>query len=203
MSNSLTEQLAAAAAALVVDEGMEYGAAKRKVARQQHGSRTELPSNEQLEDAVREHIALFCSGTQALELRALREVAQQWMQRLQEFRPHLSGAAWRGTATRLSAVHIDLYCDDTKAAEIALINTGVPFDAGAEPGPGREPLTVLTLASRSPALRDPVTVHLLLRDADDLRGALKPDVRGRPWRGSEAALNKLLLEPERQTGGAA
>lgn len=203
MSNSLTEQLAAAAAALVVDEGMEYGAAKRKVARQQHGGRTELPSNEQLEDAVREHIALFCSGTQALELRALREVAQQWMQRLQEFRPHLSGAAWRGTATRLSAVHIDLYCDDTKAAEIALINTGVPFDSGAEPGTGREPLTVLTLASRSPALRDPVTVHLLLHDADDLRGALKADARGRPWRGSEAALNKLLLEPERQTGGAA
>ena len=203
MSNSLTEQLAAAAAALVVDEGMEYGAAKRKVARQQHGGRTELPSNEQLEDAVREHIALFCSGTQALELRALREVARQWMQRLQEFRPHLSGAAWRGTATRLSAVHIDLYCDDTKAAEIALINTGVPFDSGAEPGTGREPLTVLTLASRSPALRDPVTVHLLLNDADDLRGALKADARGRPWRGSETALNKLLLEPERQTGGAA
>ena len=203
MSNSLTEQLAAAAAALVVDEGMEYGAAKRKVARQQHGGRSELPSNEQLEDAVREHIALFCSGTQALELKALREVALQWMQRLQEFRPHLSGAAWRGTATRLSAVHIDLYCDDTKAAEIALINTGVPFDSGAEPGTGREPLTVLTLASRSPALRDPVTVHLLLHDADDLRGALKADARGRPWRGSEAALNKLLLEPERQTGGAA
>ncbi len=201
MSNSLTEQLAAEAAALVVDEGMEYSAAKRKVARQHHG-RSELPSNEQLEDAVREHIALFCSGTQALELKALREVALQWMQRLQEFRPHLSGAAWRGTATRLSAVHIDLYCDDTKAAEIALINTGVPFDAGAEPGTGREPLTVLTLASRSPALRDPVTVHLLLHDADDLRGALKPDARGRNWRGNLAALTKLMLEPERPAWGA-
>ncbi len=203
MNNSLTEELAAAAAALVVDEGMEYGAAKRKAARQQQGGRTELPSNEQLEDAVREHIALFCAGTQALELRALREVAQQWMQRLQEFRPHLSGSAWRGTATRLSAVHIDLYCDDTKAAEIALINTGVPFDAGSEPGTGREPLTVMTLASRSPALRDPVTVHLLLHDADDLRGALKPDARGRPWRGSLAALSNLLLEPVRHSGDAA
>ena len=201
MSNSLTEQLAAEAAALVVDEGMEYGAAKRKAARQ-HPGRVELPSNEQVEDAVREHIALFCSGTQALELKALREVALQWMRRLQEFRPHLSGAAWRGTATRLSAVHIDLYCDDTKAAEIALINTGVPFDAGAEPGTGREPLTVLTLASRSPALRDPVTVHLLLHDADDLRGALKPDARGRNWRGNLAALTKLMLELERPARGA-
>ena len=189
-----TEKLAAMAAAWVVDEGMEYGAAKRKAARQQPG-RPELPSNEQVEDAVREHIALFCAGTQAQELQALREVALLWMRRLQDFRPHLSGAAWRGTATQRSAVHIDLYCDDIKAAEIALINTGVPFDVGSEPGTGREPLTILTLASRSRALRDPVTVHLLLHDADDLRGALKPDTRGRNWRGSLAALEKLLAAP--------
>ena len=196
--NRGTEQLAAAAAALVVDEGMEYGAAKRKAARQQHGhhARVELPSNEQVEDAVREHIALVCPGTQAQELRALREVALLWMQRLHAFRPHLSGAAWRGTATQQSAVHIDLYCDDTKAAEIALINSGVPFDTGAEPGNGREPLTILTLASRSAALRDPVTVHLLLHDADDLRGALKPDARGRNWRGNLAALEKLLASAD-------
>ncbi len=190
-SEHMTEQLATQAAAWVVDEGMEYGAAKRKAARQQPG-RPELPSNEQVEDAVREHIALFCAATQAQELQALREVALVWMHRLQEFRPHLSGAAWRGTATQRSAVHIDLYCDDIKAAEISLINTGVPFDTGAEPGTGREPMTVLTLASRSSALRDPVTVHLLLHDADDLRGALKPDARGRNWRGNLAALEKLL-----------
>ena len=190
----MTEEMAAAAAALVVDEGMEYNAAKRKVARQR-GSRVELPSNEAIEDAVREHIAIFCADSQRQELRALREVALQWMQRLQEFRPHLSGAAWRGTATQRSAVRLDLYCDDSKAAEIALINSGVPFDAGAEPGTGREPLTVLTLAGRSPALRDPVTVHLLLHDADDLRGALKPDARGRSWRGNLQALQKLMASP--------
>ena len=199
MSHSLTEQLAATAAAWVVDEGMEYGAAKRKAARQ-HTGRVELPSNEQVEDAVREHIALFCADAQARELQALRAVALQWMQRLLAFRPHLSGAVWRGTATERSAVPIDLYCDDTKAAEIALINTGVPFDAGAAPGNGREPLTVLTLASRSAALRDPVTVHLLLHDADDVRGALKPDANGRSWRGSLVALEQLLAAAEPKQG---
>ena len=55
------------------------------------------------------------------------------MQRLAEFRPHLSGAVWRGTATRLSAVHIDLYCDDPKAAEIALINLGIDYDVVSRP----------------------------------------------------------------------
>ncbi len=201
MNPSLTEELAAAAAALVVDEGMEYSAAKRKVARQQ-GGRAELPSNEQLEDAVREHIAIFCPDTQSQELQALREVALQWLGRLQEFRPHLSGAAWRGTATLRSAVHIDLYCDDPKSAEIALINAGVDFDTGAEPGNGREPMTVLTVASRSPALRDPVTVHLLLHDADDLRGALKPDARGRSWRGDLRALQRLMDAGLTDAGGS-
>ena len=124
------EAITATAARLVVEEGMEYAAAKRKAARD-FGSRPALPSNEQLEDAVREHIELFCAETQPAELRALREVAVVWMQRLAEFRPHLSGAAWRGTATRLSAVLLDLYCDDPKAAEIALVNAGVDYDVAS------------------------------------------------------------------------
>jgi hypothetical protein len=39
---------------------------------------------------------------------------------------------------------------------------------------------------------EPVTLHLLLHDADDQRGALKPDARGRSWRGDTAALRRLL-----------
>ena len=185
------EEIAAVAARLVVDEGMEYGAAKRKAARD-FGARTELPSNEQLEDAVREHIDIFCADTQPAELHALREVALLWMQRLANYRPHLSGAAWRGTATRLSSVHLDLYCDDPKAAEITLINAGVNYDVGSLNRSGREPLCVLTVSSKSAALGEPVTVHLMLHDADDQRGALKPDARGRGWRGDLAALQKLL-----------
>lgn len=188
---SLAAEIAAAAARLVVDEGMEYAQAKRKAARD-FGGRTELPSNEELEDAVREHIAIFCADSQPAELHALRDLALLWMQRLAEFRPHLSGAAWRGTATRLSAVHIDLYCDDPKMAEIALINAGENYDSDALTRPGKEPLNVLTLGTRSRALNAIVTVHLLLHDADDQRGALKPDARGHSWRGDTTALQRLM-----------
>ena len=184
-------EIAAAAARLVVDEGMEYASAKRRAARD-FGGRPELPGNEQVEDAVREHIALFCADTQPAELRALREVALVWMQRLEMFRPHLAGAAWRGTATRHSAVHIDLYCDDAKAAEIALVNAGVHYDSGSIDRPGAEPLHVLTVASNSRELGEAVTVHLSLHDHDDQRGALKPDARGRSWRGDLAAVRRLL-----------
>ena len=37
-----------------------------------------------------------------------------------------------------------------------------------------------------------VTVHLIVRDLDDQRGALKPDARGRSWRGDLGALRRLL-----------
>ncbi len=194
---SVLEEVTAVAARLVVEEGMEYAAAKRKAHRALAGPghRAALPGNEELEDAIREHIELFCAGTQPAELQALREVALLWMERLAEYRPHLSGAAWRGTATRLSAVHLDLYCDDPKAAEITLINAGVDYDVGSLDRAGRrEPLNVLTVASPSAALGEAVTVHLMLHDADDQRGALKPDARGRSWRGDCAALRRLMKD---------
>jgi hypothetical protein len=198
ITDTLDEEIAAAAARLVVESGLEYGAAKAKAARalaRRGGvARAQMPSNEQVEDAVREYLELFCADTQPAELAALREVAAQWMERLAEFRPHLGGAVWRGTATRLSAVHIDLYCDDAKAAEIALLNRGVDYDVQALEGAGGGSVDVLTVSSPSRALGEPVTVHLFVRDHDDLRGALKPDARGRSWRGDLAALRALRSE---------
>ncbi|MFN9765642.1 MAG: hypothetical protein ACK57L_11045 [Pseudomonadota bacterium] len=194
---------AAAAARLVVEEGAEYAAAKQRAARdlgRRGGRAVELPGNEQLEDAVREHIALFCADEQPGELDALRQLARRWMQRLAGFRPHLAGAVWRGTATRRSAIHLDLYCDDPKAAQIELINAGVDFDSAQIDPPGRsgrEPLQVLSLADRVPGWPEPVTLHLTLHDHDDLRGALRPDARGRTWRGDLAGLERLLGEEHR------
>lgn len=199
--NAVTAELAAAAARFVVEEGLEYAAAKRKAARalppaRGGGGRAELPSNEAVEDEVRAHIALFHADTQPQELAALRRVALRWMQRLDEFRPHLAGAVWRGTATRLSAVHLDLFADDPKSPEIALINLGVDYDV-ADGGSGRrgEPLSVLSVGERNAELGEWVTLHLTLRDHDDLRGALVRDAAGRSWRGDTRALEHLLAEP--------
>jgi len=195
MAATLTAEIAASAARLVVEDGMEYGPAKRKAARllgRASVRPAELPSNERLEDEVREYIAVFCADTQPGELRALRELALLWMERLAEFRPHLAGAVWRGTATRHSAIHLDLYCDDSKSAEIALINRGIDYDSTTRPdGTGGE-ATVLVIASRSAALADPATLLLTVLDHDDLRGALKPDAHGRSWRGDAQALKRLL-----------
>lgn len=205
MPATLTDEIAAAAARLVVDEGMEYAQAKRKALRSlvRSASRsTQLPSNEEVEEQVREHIALFCADTQPAELLALRRLALVWMQRLAEFRPHLAGAVWRGTATRLSAIHLDLYCDDTKSAELALINHGVDYDVASRPGPRGAEVDLLSIASRCPGLGETpgetVTLFLTVLDHDDLRGALKPDAQGRSWRGDAAALQRLLATQEEE-----
>lgn len=197
---SVTDEIAATAARLVVEDGMEYAAAKRRAARdlgRRAGRQGELPSNERIEDEVREYIAIFCAEEQAAELRALRELASQWMRRLAEFRPHLAGAAWRGTATRRSALHLDLYCDDAKSAEIALVNAGIDFDSTSLDRGAGEPVHVVTIGAPSPALGEIVTLHLALHDRDEQRGALRPDARGRSWRGDLAALERLLAEEPR------
>lgn len=194
---SATEEIAAAAARWVVEEGMEYGPAKRRAARELGYSdrrNASLPSNDAVEEEVRAYLDLFCAETQPVELAALRAVAARWMEDLAAFRPHLSGAVWRGTATRLNDVHIELYCDDPKAAELALIDHGVSYDVGSRDGPRGEPVDVLTVASPSAALGEPVTVHLTVLDHDDLRGGLKPDATGRTQRGDLTALRRLIAE---------
>ena len=197
MSVAVQEEIAATAARWVVEEGLEYGAAKRR-AIQDMGlpPRTALPSNELLEDAVREYLSIFCGDTQPQELTALRVLAQQWMQRLAEFRPHLSGAVWRGTATRHSDVYLQLFCDDPKSAEIRLIDERVRYDVSTVSGFHGEPVDALSLTVPCPELAQNVWVHLMIYDHDDLRGALKPDTRGRTWRGSLAALESLMQEEE-------
>jgi len=192
---SFTEEVAATAARLVVEEGMEYGPAKRRAARQLGRGAVrapDLPGNDAVEDAVREYLALFCADTQPGELAELRTIAARWMERLATFRPHLSGAVWRGTATRLNDIHLDLFCDDSKAAELALIDRRVDYDVSSAPGPRGDSVDVLSIAEPSAALGERVTLHLHVLDHDDLRGALKPDTGGRTQRGDLAALRRLL-----------
>jgi hypothetical protein len=186
------EEIAAAAARMVVEEGLDFSAAKRRAVKQMGlGARTALPDNTCMEAAVREYIALFCAETQGTELQALRETALVWMDRLSRFRPHLSGAVWHGWATRYSDIHIHLFCDDPKEAEWALLDHRVDYHPGTVNGRQREPVQVLTLRTRSEALSQWVLVHLMVHDLDDLRGALLPDAEGRKPKGDLAAVRAL------------
>ncbi|TAG27646.1 MAG: hypothetical protein EAZ37_04240 [Burkholderiales bacterium] len=192
-SEHILEELLNTASRLVVEEGLEYGPAKRRAIKQLGlPARTPLPDNDALEDAVREYIDIFCADTQPLELRSLRELALTWMERLPQFRPHLSGAVWHGTATRLSDIYIGLFCDDPKSPEIALINHNARYEAREVTGFNGETVSALSIHSLCAPLNETVGVHLMVYDQDDIRGALTKDSKGRRPRGDIEALKALL-----------
>lgn len=194
--DALKEEIAAVAARIVVEEGLEFGAAKRRAVKQMGLSpRASLPDNVRVEVAVEEYIAVFCAETQVVELLALRKLACQWMQRLERFHPHVAGAVWHGTATRHSDIYIQLFCDDSKSAEIALIDLNVQYEPRTVPGFHGELVEALSVHAYCEELREHVGIHLLVYDFDDLRGALRPDARGRRPRGDVMALRRLLNEP--------
>lgn len=195
-SPSLSVEIARAAARMVVEEGADLGRAKRRACEQLGApARTPLPDSALVEEAIREHIALFCAESQPGELRALRALALRWMERLQPFRPYISGPVWNGTATRHSDIWLQLFCDDPKSAEFALIDQGVAYESGSTRGLHGQPVDTLSVLDACPPLGERVGVHLLIYDHDALRGALRPGSDGRAPRGDAAALRALMLEP--------
>lgn len=195
--DTIKTEIAAVAARLVVEEGLEYGPAKRRAVKEMKlPARTALPGNDEIEDEVRDYIALFCADTQPTELRALREHAIVWMARMSAFRPHLGGAVWHGTATRLSDIYIQLFCDDSKSAEIAVIDLRAKYVPRTVTGFNGESVDALSVHSFCKGLSEEVGVHLLVYDHDDLRGALKPDAKGRAPRGDLAAVRRLLHDAD-------
>ncbi|PIT79773.1 hypothetical protein [Limnohabitans sp. JirII-31] len=193
--NSLSQEIAATAARMVVEEGLEYGSAKRRALKQMGlPARTALPGNDVVEAEVRDYIDVFCADSQPAELAALRQLAVVWMERLAEFRPHLSGAVWRGTATALSDIYLQLFCDDPKSAEIRLIDHQVRYEVSTVQGFQGETVDALSMVCSCPGLSQRTLVHLMIYDRDDLRGALKLDTQGRSSRGDLFALKRLIEE---------
>lgn len=194
---ALKREVAAIAARIVVEEGLEFGAAKRRAVKQMGlSARTPLPDSALLAAAVEDYVAVFCADTQPAELRALRELALEWMERLERFRPYIGGAVWHGTATRRSDIYLQLFCDDPKSAEIGLVDMQVRYEPRRVTGFQGEPVDALSVHVYCNELGEYVGLHLLVYDLDDLRGAVRRDMRGRRPRGDVAALRSLLHDTE-------
>src|SRR6185295_10768996 len=104
-SNRQTEtraRIAAAAARLMAEDGMDdYALAKRKAARQLGAESTHaLPDNEEIEAALRTYQALYQGDEQRQRIHMLRDHALRAMQALEAFRPYLYGPVLAGTAGR-------------------------------------------------------------------------------------------------------
>ncbi|MEX3688168.1 MULTISPECIES: UDP-N-acetylmuramate--alanine ligase [Paraburkholderia] len=193
------EEIAIAAARMIAEDGLDYATAKRKAARQVVGETriegTWLPDNDQIEEEIREYQALFQSDSQPAVLRRLREIALEWMQRLDAFNPFLTGAVLNGTAGEHSDIHLQIFCDNAKDVAIWLLNANVQYDVSeTRHFAARGLVETLSFMWRPSRAEEPVGIHVALYNTDDLRGAVRADARGRLPRANAQALQALIDE---------
>jgi hypothetical protein len=130
--NLMREQLAHHAARLMAEDGItDYSFAKRKAARQMGASDTQhLPSNEEVEAALRSFRLLYQGESHPPVLRELRTQALNIMHLLQLFHPYLTGSVLDGTAGQHSDINLSIYSDDQKAVMMHLLKHNLPFESG-------------------------------------------------------------------------
>lgn len=128
----LRAELANAAARVMVEQGTtDLHLAKRKALRQLGLPDSQpLPSNEEVQCALREYQAIFLGEEQLIHLKLLREVAIELMQLLQRFSPYLTGSVLEGTAGEHSSIDLFLFADSAKEVEIFLLNEDLAFHHG-------------------------------------------------------------------------
>ncbi len=188
-STDLRQELAAAAARLVADGGLDYASAKKKAVRQVLGNahlpKGSLPDNDAIDAALLEHLELF-DAEHAPRVAQRRRTAAVLMQRLEAFRPYLTGAVWKGIVAEHAPIHLQLFHDNPKDVEIQLLNDGVDFEVSTVPHfrGGSEVEALSFYVGETPVL-------VSLYDEVDLRGALKSGSNGAQRGDRRAVLERL------------
>lgn len=128
----MREQLAHHAARLMAEDGItDYAFAKRKAAKQMGATDTHhLPSNQQVDQALRSFRYLYQSASHPIILRQLREQALSAMRLLEPFHPYLTGSVLSGTAGEQSDINLMLFSDDAKAVLLFLLKRSIEFEDG-------------------------------------------------------------------------
>jgi hypothetical protein len=180
---------------------MEYGPAKKRAVKQlqlERARQEQLPDNDAIEAEVRAYLQELDDPAHAQALTALRHSALQLMRRLSAYRPHLTGAVWRGTATQHSDIHIQLFDDDAKSIEMEMANQGMDYQISSMnsfTGRGMVDVLSFTVPCQLPKPLVPVVLaHVAIYTMNDERGALKQTAYGSAMRGNLSAVEKLFTQ---------
>ncbi len=122
-------RIAAAAARLMAEDGIDdFALAKRKAARQLGAADTQaLPRNDEVETELRAYRALYQAGEHPEIVAELRRVALDAMRALERFKPYLTGPVLSGLAGPYAEIDLQLFPDSTKEVEIFLLDQNVAF----------------------------------------------------------------------------
>ena len=189
----LREHIAHQAARLMAEDGVaDFALAKRKAARQAGASDLrELPTNEEVERALRAYQELYQGEEQRAALIHLRQHALVIMRLLKSFNPHLTGTVLSGTAGRHSDVSLQLFVDSIKDVELFLLNHQMPYRRAEKRmyvGDNWHVIPVFTLDS------DEAQVKIAVFFTNDLRHALKTSIDGKPIERARTEIVETLLQ---------
>ena len=127
--NDRRSQIAHLAARLMAEDGIEdYALAKRKAARQAGAPETrELPTNDEIDLALKTYQAIYHPEEHRDRLRELRGIAVRAMRELAQFNPYLTGSVLNGNAGKYADINLQLFTDNVKAVELYLIDRGIAY----------------------------------------------------------------------------
>jgi hypothetical protein len=191
-SREMRSRIAHLAARLMAVDGIdEFALAKRKAARQIGAPDTRnLPTNEEVEQALRSYQQLYQADEQKARLAHLRRSAVEMMAVLAQFHPHLSGPVLTGSAGKYADIDLQLFADSVKDVELFLINRQISYRSGERRVfIGDQATTVPNFHISTEEADFEVSVF----SARDLRMPLRASAEGRPMeRAGMAAVEALL-----------
>jgi hypothetical protein len=194
--------IAQEAAKIMQHEGhRDFGLAKRKAAERLGAPSTRnLPSNQDVEDALIDYQRLFGGDDQAHHLTQLRKIAIRVMDRLQRFEPRLTGSVLSGSATQHSEIDIHLFADTPEEVIFALLEQGVTHETAESRLRNTQGEHI-----QIPRIRvelEHATVDLFIFPRNGLRQAPRSLIDGKPMeRASREAVANLLQNNEARISG--
>lgn len=192
--NDRRSRIAYLAARLMAEDGIEdFALAKRKAARQAGMPEPrELPTNEEVEEALRTYQQIYHHEEHRNRLRVLRETAVRAMRELARFNPHLTGSVLNGNAGKYADVNLQLFTDNEKAVELYLIDRRIPYKSAQSrlySGEEMRTVPVYTLSDQG------TDIELTVLSTLDLRGSLRTSPEGKNIeRAKLQAVEQLLAE---------
>jgi hypothetical protein len=195
--NGTRARIAAAAARIMAEDGIDdFALAKRKAARQVGADETQaLPANDEIEAELRAYRALYQPAEHPERIAELRRIAFDAMQVLQEFNPYLTGAVLTGLAGRYAEIDLQLFPESTKEVEIFMLDHDLPYSTSEGrrySGDRVRSVTILSLMWRGAPLR------LSIFDPRDERLALKTTQAGKVAERAGMAEVAALINPAPQ-----
>ncbi len=107
----------------------DFHTAKRKAAlRLNVPDNKHLPTNEEVEAALRDYLQLFHAQRLTATLRRLRTLAHEAMSFFAAFEPRLVGPVLSGTVTPESAIQLHVCSDTPEEIALLLDEHGIPFE---------------------------------------------------------------------------